>query len=528
MPIAGNSSAPDYAPTEMERQIQDLMARRALVEAADLAARLRRQHPCRAGGWILGAQIAQGLRDFARMKELAEAVLSDHPDRKDVQFLVVDAQIADGRVAEAIARLGAIETSGGLGRIEWELIGAKWLQLGQFHRLLEAGIHVQRHGGIQAGKSLSATALIALGRLDEAENLYSEIIDLAPHDADSWYVRATLRRATAARNRIPETLVRLNLEAPGSYARIPLHYALAKEFEDVGEFAAAFDHLSTGAALRRRRLSYDVSSDIQAMAEIAAVFSEEWRERTSQAANDAAPIFVVGLPRSGTTLVDRILSSHSMVASLGEVSDLAHAVTEAGGSRPSRREMIRAVGDSSMQRLGERYARAIAGYGLAAPHLLDKTPANFLYAGLILKALPGARIVHLRRHPVASGHAMLKTLFRMGYPFSYDQTDLGRYIAAYQGLMTHWHEVFPGQILDVEYETLVDQPTEQIRRLLAFCNLPWEDACLKFHENASPTATASAAQVREPIHTRSSDLWRYYENGLYPLINTLKKEGVAF
>jgi hypothetical protein len=268
-------------------------------------------------------------------------------------------------------------------------------------------------------------------------------------------------------------------------------------------------------------LSYDVSSDIQTMAEIAAVFSEEWRERTSQAANDAAPIFVVGLPRSGTTLVDRILSSHSMVASLGEVSDLAYAVTEAGGSRPSRREMIRAVGDSSMQRLGERYVRAVAGYGLAAPHLLDKTPANFLYAGLILKALPGARIVHLWRHPVASGHAMLKTLFRMGYPFSYDQTDLGRYIAAYQGLMTHWHEVFPGQILDVEYETLVDQPTEQIRRLLGFCNLPWEDACLKFHENASPTATASAAQVREPIHTRSSELWRCYETGLNPLINTL-------
>lgn len=528
MQVSGGPPSQPLPAVEIERQVLDRIARRALGEAAELAAVLRRQYPGRAGGWVLGAQIAQGANDFDRMKELASIAEAEHPERTDVQFLMVDAMIVGGRIKDALQRLGIIAKSAKLSRIEWELLGAKWLQLGQFENVLDVGIHLQSlAGGSQTGKSLTATALTALGELEEAEKVYSEIIDAAPLDTDSWYMRATLRRSTPGNNRIPETLARLACEAPGAPARVPLHYALAKEFEDIGDTVSAFDHLAKGAALRRGRLSYNVSSDVDAMGEICAVFCRAWAAGTQPATNDAAPIFVVGLPRSGTTLVDRILSSHSMVASLGEVNDLAYAVTCAAGPHHDRAAMIRAASQSNMQKLGEKYVHAISGYGPHAAHLLDKTPANFLYLGLIVKALPQARIVHLRRHPVASGHAMLKTLFRMGYPFSYDQSDLGRYIAAYQRLMAHWHAIFAGRILDVEYEALVREPKEQTQRLLNYCALPWEDACLKFHENAAPTATASAAQVREPIHARSSELWRAYETSLVELIYTLKREGVT-
>jgi|AntAceMinimDraft_11_1070367.scaffolds.fasta_scaffold02363_6 tetratricopeptide (TPR) repeat protein len=525
---AGNSPARPVSPLEMERQAQELISRRALEEAGELTARLRDQFPGRVGGWVLGAQIAQSANDIGLMHELACVAEADHPERTDVQFLMADLMIVSGRIADALHRLGIIAQSGNLSRTECELLGAKWLQLGQFQRVLDAGNQLQSlSGGWQAGKSLTATALTALGRLDEAEKVYTEIIDSAPRNVDSWYMRSTLRRSTTKNNRIPETLARLALEAPGAPGRVPLHYALAKEFEDVGDAASAFEHLSEGAAMRRRRLSYNVTSDVDAMLQIASVFGEDWAARTQTAANDAAPIFVIGLPRSGTTLVDRILSSHSMVASLGEVNDLAYAVTCAAGPQPNREATIRAASQSDMQNLGERYTRAVAGYGPAAAHLLDKTPANFLYAGLIAKALPKARIVHLRRNPIASGHAMLKTLFRMGYPFSYDQSDLGRYIAAYRRLMAHWHSIFPGRILDVEYEMLVTEPKEQTQRLLRYVALPWEDACLNFHQNAAPTATASAAQVREPIHARSTELWRAYETQLGPLIDTLKGKGVT-
>jgi len=234
----------------------------------------------------------------------------------------------------------------------------------------------------------------------------------------------------------------------------------------------------------------------------------------------------MGLPRSGTTLVDRILSSHSRVESLGEISDFALCLTRLI-SGPDKGALIRAAAEMDFARLGQAYEEAIRSYGRTAPFLIDKTPANYLYVGLIALALPGARIVHVERDPMDNGYALFKTLFRTGCPYSYDLTDLGRYVAAQRRLMAHWRSVLPNRMVEVRYEDLVRRPADEARRLLAGVGLDWEPACLAFHENRAPTATASAAQVRRPIYRTSVELWRRYEDELAPLARTLAAEGCA-
>jgi hypothetical protein len=176
--------------------------------------------------------------------------------------------------------------------------------------------------------------------------------------------------------------------------------------------------------------------------------------------------------------------------------------------------------------LGTTLRAALRSHGRTAPRLIDKTPANFLYLGLIHRALPAARVVHLRRHPLDSCLAMYKTLFRMGYPYSYSLEDLGAYYVAYHQLMAHWRTLIPGSFVDLDYEALVDQPEAAARPVLEYCGLDWEDGCLSFQHNPRPSATASAAQVRQPIHRRSAGRWRQYERQLAPLADMLTRNGI--
>jgi hypothetical protein len=218
---------------------------------------------------------------------------------------------------------------------------------------------------------------------------------------------------------------------------------------------------------------------------------------------------------------------HEQVTSVGEVNDFALAVTRSAGPAGGKEDLIRRAAQVDPAGLGGSYWRAIEGYGHSSPIIVDKTPLNYLYLGLIARALPRAHIVHLRRHPMASGYAMYKTLFRTGYPFSYDLDDIGRYSVAYLRLMNYWRALLPGRFLDLDYESLIDDQEGTTRKLLEYCGLPWRDECLRFHENTAPTATASAAQVRQPIHGESKDLWRNYRKELAPLARLLAHNGVA-
>lgn len=367
---------------------------------------------------------------------------------------------------------------------------------------------------------------MALGDFEAAEARLDRVIELTPDDYDAWYNRATLRRQTPARNHVEALEAAIGRAAPRG--DVALGYALAKELEDLGEHARSFRHLERAASARRRQLSYRVEMDIESIDAIIAAFGPEVLAPAVHAAGRAAQdaIFVVGLPRSGTTLVDRILASHPQVESFGELNDLPLAVMQAAGKAADKHALIRQAASCDHAALGRHYLERVAGYGRSKPRFVDKTPLNLLYLGLIALALPGARVIHLRRDPLDGCYAMLKTLFRMGYPFSYDQTDLGRYYGAYRRLMDHWRTQLPGAFLDIDYEALVADQERETRRLLDWCELDFHPDCLAFHRHAGPTATASAAQVREPLHARSVGASRRLWSELAPLRTALADAGI--
>ena len=372
-----------------------------------------------------------------------------------------------------------------------------------------------------------AAVSIALGRLDAAEAHFDRVIADAPRDWDAWANRSTLRRATAERNHVAALEQALAGAGDDADAQIALGHALAKELEDLGRHDEAFAHLKAAADARRARLSYRVADDVATMAAIADAFSAERLASAPAAAPAPGPIFVLGLPCSGTTLVDRILSSHSAVTSLGEIQDFALALIEGAAGARDKADLIRRSAAMDHEALGRAYLTRIADREPGAPFAIDKTPLNFLYIGLIALALPTARIVHVRRGAMDGCYAMYKTLFRMGYPFSYDLGDLAAYRIAYDRLMTHWRRALPGRMIEIDYEALIADQEKESRTLVAACGLEWESACLDFHANPAPVATASAVQVRAPIHDRSVGLWRRYERGLAPLADALRDAGIA-
>ncbi|MGA0604669.1 sulfotransferase [Phenylobacterium sp. VNQ135] len=367
-----------------------------------------------------------------------------------------------------------------------------------------------------------ATSERSLGRLAAAAEACNRALALEPQRFGAVLLRSELVRATPEANHVHELQAKLAAEA-GSAGRMFLAYALGKELHDLSRYDEAFEAFALGAHTRRRGLRYEVAEDERKLARIQAAYAAQAPSSTAPS-SPARHVFIVGLPRSGTTLTERILGGLPGVHSNGETDNFAAALLR---SAPA--------GDGD---IFDRCARANGGQvaktyeALAAPDrragtILEKLPMNYLYLGAIARALPEARIVWLRRHPLDSCFAMFRTLFGEAYPFSYDFHDLARYYAAYARLMTHWRATLGERLLAVDYEALVETPAAVAPTLARHCGLPWAEAALEITNNRSASLTASAVQVREPIHGRSAGLWRRYERHLQPLEMHLRSAGVA-
>ncbi len=510
------------------REVLRLIQAQSWREAAAASRVCIARYPLFAPGWSAASHIALLQHAPADALTAIERALALAPDHAGYGLQQARCLLALRRRRAALAATAAAQSHAASNAALWDAIGTMFHQLSDQHRALAAYDRaVALVPGAARFRYNRATVRRFVGDLDGAEADFDYAIAHAPGDAEAYYNRSVLRVQTAARNHVEELEARAALPTAPWQADVQIRYALAKEYEDLGEHAKAFAHLRLGAQRRRRHLQYDVSHDVATVDWIieafpgAAVAADVGAGAAHAAPAAAAPIFIVGLPRSGSTLVERILGSHSALTSAGELNCFALAITDAvaarTGRRLPRRELVRASAALDFVALGRDYlARAydcIDGTG----RFIDKMPLNYLYCGLIARALPDAKIIHVTRHPLAAGYAMYKTLFQDGYPFSYDLEDIGHYYTAYRRLMDHWRQTLPGVVYDLSYEALVADQAGETARLLAHCGLDWEDACLDFHRNPAASTTASAAQVRRPLYASSVAQWQHHAEALAPL-----------
>ena len=377
-----------------------------------------------------------------------------------------------------------------------------------------------KHGGKSAELDYqTGLAQMYTGDLEGAETALAECLAVEPGHAPALRLRSKLRRQTDRDNHVDALRSALQRMTAGQAEAPLLHYALFKELDDLGQHAAAWTELEQGMRARRRQLRPDPDAEAQ-------LFEHLMQTRFDGVASDTGhptgpvPIFIIGMPRSGTTLLERILGAHQEVADAGELRDFTMQMRwitgEMGGPHLDL-PLAQAMQGADWKQLGERYLSHTQWHAAGRRFYTDKLPSNFINAGYIARALPQAKILHLVREPMDTCFSNLKELFAGAYPHSYDQEEMAAHFLRYRALMAHWHAQLPGRILDVHYDQLVAAPEQVAQQVLHYCGLAWEPGVTAIETRAGRVATASAIQMREPIHQRFVGQWRRYAPWLGPL-----------
>ena len=369
---------------------------------------------------------------------------------------------------------------------------------------------------------------VFLGKIDDAVTLFKRAIDLEPNSAQChWGLANSAKAKDDTHIKTMQGLIDSGRQSKRSQGF--LHYAIGKENEDLGNWPEAFSAFTQGARARRETVEFNEADETAMFEAIKETYTAQWLANCPAGAEDPAPIFVLGQPRTGTTLIERVITSHSQVYSAGELQQFGLAVRRASRHADPKRfskELFIAAATVNPAEIGNMYLRSTAKLRDKSPFFVDKLPVNYLNIPLILAALPKAKIVHLVRGPMDACFASFKQLFADAYLHSYDQSEMARHHARYRDLMAHFRQEFPGRIVDISYEDTARDLEPNARKLINALKLDWEDACLNFHESASGVATASSVQVREPAHTRSIGRWRRYETELLPMMGELTRLGV--
>lgn len=369
--------------------------------------------------------------------------------------------------------------------------------------------------------------LKTVGNQDEAIASYRECVQHNPGHGETWWSLANLKTFRFTDEEIATMQAQLEDEHLPDEQRANFEFALGKAFEDAEDYDQAFLHYAQGNDNRRQRENYDPVQTADLHDRFIETFSKEFLDGRSGTGDPSnAPILIVGLPRSGSTLIEQILASHPDVEGTHELPELGRVARSIGLGREDRKSYPAAVitlSDEELRALGAEYLRRAERHReLGRPRFTDKLPNNFVHIGFLSLILPNAKVINAKRHPLDSCLGSYKQLFARGQPFTYDLYELGEFYLEYQRVMDHWHEVLPGKVLDVQYEDTVSDLETQVRRILAHCDLPWNDACLKFYETNRAVKTASSEQVRKPIYSSSVQMWRNYEQHLGPLIEVLE------
>ena len=497
-----------------------------IPEAETLLRQHLQEHPTDIAAIRMFAEVAARLGRYLDAEKLLARCLELAPGFEGARHNYAVALTRQGKNAAALAQVERLLKSEPRNPSYRSLQAAVLGAIGEYERAIDvyAGI-VQEFPG-QAKLWMSyGHALKTAGRSAEGIAAYRRTVELEPGLGEAWWSLANLktyRFSDADVGLMREQLVRTDLTPED---RFHFHFALGKALEDRHEYAESFEHYREGNAQRRRMIHFDVERLLDLVERTKKFFVPELlAARAGQGAPDPDPIFIVGLPRAGSTLVEQILASHSLVEGTMELPDMPAIAMDVGSGAGTGRypEALAELDAAGLRALGQRYLDATRiQRKQGRPFFIDKLPNNFLHTGLIHLILPNARIIDARRHPVGCCFAAFKQHFARGQNYTYDLTELGAYYRAYVDLMAHFDAVLPGRVHRVLYERMVEDTEGEVRRLLDYCGLEFEPACLRFYENERAVRTASSEQVRSPIYREGVDQWRAYDDWLGPLKNAL-------
>lgn len=364
-----------------------------------------------------------------------------------------------------------------------------------------------------------------LGKFEEARETFRTVLKRQPQNTQAhWFLS---RQSTATdESHINEMLALLDKFQESSPPTAYLYYGLGKEYEDLEMWPEAFKAFEAGAKARRSQITYDEAAEIETFKTLKSTYTKSWLEQMARGCEDSSPIFIIGQPRTGTTLIERIITARDDVHSAGELQQFGMAVKRAGtaqGPGMISAENVRGSGGYDPEKLGNAYMESTRSLRSDKPRFVDKLPVNYLYAPLIAAALPNAKIVHVNRDPMDSCFASYKQFFAEAYFHSYTQGEMARHHLRYRDLMDHYRDVLGDRMIDITYEDVVRDMETEARGLTNSLGLAWQDASLDFHKQTTAVTTASATQVREKAHDRSVGRWQKYENELTEMIEILRK-----
>ena len=374
--------------------------------------------------------------------------------------------------------------------------------------------------------------LKSVGRLEDARNAFIKALEIQPRALGAYSNVVDLEKFT------PDNPLFLAMKQMLERARDPeheqfmaMHFALGKAYDDMGEYEAALRHFKIGARQKRATLSYSEEESFRFFDEIREVFSADFfKNPPFEGRQTNLPIFIIGMPRSGSTLTEQIIQSHPDVYGAGEIKTLSGAIGMVRMKYPGLTKfpgLVQQMRPTQFGAIADNYLRAIGSYSQTAKRVTDKLLTNYYFAGLIHTLFPNAKIIHTMRNPVDSCLSSFTKLFKDDMPHSYDFKELGRYYGKYYELMAHWRAVLPaGTMMEVQYEDVVENTEARAREIIAFCGLEWDERCLKFYESDRPVKTASVSQVRKPLYKSSVERWRRYGDGLNELVESLEASGV--
>ena len=453
--------------------------------------------------------------EFVKAETAFKQIIERQPDTPSAWFGLVHALEGQGRNRQAHRVCKAVVESNP-GNVEaLTMLGNQFLAFGDPRQALESfDAALQRKPDSSRGRSGRLYALRMLGRVDDVIAGCRENIGKDINVAESWWTLSSLRTCTFSDDDVEAMKSLRDGQSLSEADAAFVGFALGKAFDDLGRYDEAWASYETANATRRKAVTYNAAAHEALVTQTIKTFGPECA-RAASAANAAIPIFIVGMPRSGSTLVEQILASHSQVDATTELPYMGRLgdryLAEAGRAGAGTEN----AATQSFQELGEKYLLATLPHRPEQrPYFIDKQPDNFLFAGLIAMLLPQAKIIDVRRNAIATCVGNYRQWFGQGKEFTYDLDELAQYYRQYVRLMTHWHQVMPGRVHEVAYEGLIENTEDRVRRLLGYCDLPWEDACLDFHRSEREVTTASAEQVRQPIYKSAVEFWRNYEKHL--------------